>query len=142
MLINLRHSLNFNRYILTLSDYFSKRVEEIPIPTKEACEVSKALYKVIIRLCTHMSVMHYFVFKQIFIRMGLPEILTTDNGTKFKNQLNAEMAKRLNIKHNSITPYHPQACMHLYSIVSFLSCSRMDWMKGLIRRYVNACQSS
>ena len=120
MLINLRHSLNFNRYILTLSDYFSNWVEAIPIPTKEACEVSKALYKVIISLCTHIPVMHYFVFKQIFMRMGLPEILTIDNGTEFKNQLKTEMAKRLNIKQNFITPYHPQVCMHMYSIVSFI----------------------
>ncbi|KAL5467262.1 hypothetical protein EMCRGX_G031465 [Ephydatia muelleri] len=70
--------------VLTLSDYFSKWVEAIPIPKKEACEVSKALYK-------------------IFMRMGLPEILTTDNGTEFKNQLNVEMGKRLNIKQNFIT---------------------------------------
>ena len=86
-----------------MSDYFSKWVEAIPIPKKEACEVSKALYKVIISLCTHIPVMHYFVFKQIFMRMGLPEILTTDNGTEFKNQLNVEMGKRLNIKQNFIT---------------------------------------
>lgn len=43
--------------------------------------------------------MHDFVFEQIFMRMGLPGVVTTDNGNECKNQLNAEMAKRLNINY-------------------------------------------
>ena len=37
----------FVRYILTLSDYFSKWVEAVPTPSKEAHQVANALYKVI-----------------------------------------------------------------------------------------------
>lgn len=34
-----------NRYILTLSDYFTKWVEAVPLPSKEATEVASTLFK-------------------------------------------------------------------------------------------------
>ena len=34
------------RYILTLSDHFSKWVEAVAVPTKEAYQVASAVYKV------------------------------------------------------------------------------------------------
>ena len=37
-----------NRYILTLSDYFSKWVEAVALPTKQAPGVANALFKVYI----------------------------------------------------------------------------------------------
>eukprot|EP00731_Ephydatia_muelleri_P013482 Em0007g792a len=78
------------RYILTLSDQFSKWVEAVAVPTKEAHRVASALYK-------------------IFMRMGLPDVLTTDNGSEFRNKLNTAMLKKLGIRHSFITPYHPQS---------------------------------
>lgn len=36
-----------NRYILTLSDYFTKFVEAIPLPDKSAIGVAEALFKVL-----------------------------------------------------------------------------------------------
>ena len=42
------------------------------------------------------------------MKMGLPAVITTDQGSEFKNQLNDEMMKILNIKHHLITAYHPQ----------------------------------
>ena len=42
------------------------------------------------------------------MRMGLPSILTTDNGSEFRNKLNSAMMKQLGIRHSLITPYHPQ----------------------------------
>ena len=37
-----------NRYILTLSDYFTKFVEAVPLPDKSAPGVARALFKVFI----------------------------------------------------------------------------------------------
>ena len=37
--------------------------------------------------------------------MGLPAVITTDQGSECKNQLNDEM---MNIRHHLITAYHPQ----------------------------------
>ncbi|KAL5506327.1 hypothetical protein EMCRGX_G007945 [Ephydatia muelleri] len=85
-------STSGNRYILTLSDQFSKWVEAVAVPTKEAHRVASALYK-------------------IFMRMGLPNVLTTDNGSEFRNKLNAAMLKKLGIRHSFITPYHPQSML-------------------------------
>eukprot|EP00731_Ephydatia_muelleri_P013136 Em0007g446a len=82
-------STSGNRYILTSSDQFSKWVEAVAVPTKEAHRVASALYK-------------------IFMQMGLPNVLTTDNGSEFRNKLNAAMLKKLGIRHSFITPYHPQ----------------------------------
>eukprot|EP00731_Ephydatia_muelleri_P011773 Em0006g667a len=45
----------------------------------------------------------------IFMRMGIPRVLTTDNGTEFKNQLDTHLAEALGIKRIFTTPYHPQA---------------------------------
>ena len=40
-------STNGNRFVLTISDYFTKWVEAIPLPTKCALGVAKALFKVL-----------------------------------------------------------------------------------------------
>lgn len=41
--------------------------------------------------------------------MGLPAVITTDQGKKFHNQFNAEMMDVFGIEHRMTTPYHPQA---------------------------------
>ncbi|KAL5515867.1 hypothetical protein EMCRGX_G001108 [Ephydatia muelleri] len=79
-----------NSYILILCDYFTKWVEAVALPTKEASGIASSLFK-------------------IFMKMGLPAVITTDQGSEFKNQLNDEMMKILNIKHHLITAYHPQS---------------------------------
>jgi len=42
------------------------------------------------------------------MRMGLPRLLTTDQGTEFKNAIDKQMMKLLGIKRIFTTPYHPQ----------------------------------
>ena len=43
-------SSNGNRFILTLSDYFSKWAEAVPLPTKEVTGVAESLMKVCMKL--------------------------------------------------------------------------------------------
>eukprot|EP00731_Ephydatia_muelleri_P002800 Em0001g2800a len=78
-----------NRYILTISDYFSKFVEAVPLPSKNADGVSNVLFK-------------------IFMRMRIPKVLTSDNGSEFRNDLEMRLAKALGVKRIYTTPYHPQ----------------------------------
>ena len=40
--------------------------------------------------------------------MGIPRILTSDNGREFKNKLDDEFASQFGIKRIFTTPYHPQ----------------------------------
>ena len=42
------------------------------------------------------------------MRMGLPQVLTSDNGGEFVNKLNDELMKVLGIRHHLTTAYHPQ----------------------------------
>ena len=44
------------------------------------------------------------------MRMGLPCVLLSDNGSEFCNELNNQLAKMLGIKRRLTTPYHPQVC--------------------------------
>ena len=41
--------------------------------------------------------------------MGLPAVITTDQGTEFKNKVNDELMNAFNIDHRLTTAYHPQA---------------------------------
>ena len=41
-------SSSVNMFILTLSDYFTKWVEAVPLPSKEAPGVANVLYKVVV----------------------------------------------------------------------------------------------
>ena len=40
--------------------------------------------------------------------MGLPSVITTDQGTEFRNQVNDKLMKTFDIKHHLTTAYHPQ----------------------------------
>eukprot|EP00731_Ephydatia_muelleri_P025646 Em0017g729a len=79
-----------SRYILTISDYFTKWVEVVPTVNKMASTVASSLFK-------------------IFMRMGLPRVLLSDNGSEFCNALNDQLSEILGIKRRLTTPYHPQA---------------------------------
>ena len=41
--------------------------------------------------------------------MGLPSVITTDQGKEFHNRLDTELMETFNIDHRLTTPYHPQA---------------------------------
>ncbi|KAL5493888.1 hypothetical protein EMCRGX_G015123 [Ephydatia muelleri] len=77
---------SLNRYIL---NYISKFAEVVPLSSKNADGASAALCK-------------------IFMRMGIPRVLTSDNGGEFRNELDGQLAKALGIKRIFTTPYHPQ----------------------------------
>lgn len=55
--------------------------------------------------------MWYYIvlIMQLFFIVGLPEVITTDQGTEFRNNLNKELTVSFGIKHRLTTAYHPQA---------------------------------
>eukprot|EP00731_Ephydatia_muelleri_P007928 Em0004g266a len=85
-----------NRFIITLSDYYTKWVDAVPLPSKHATGVAASLLK-------------------SFMRMGLPKLLTTDQGKEFRNNLDKQMTELLGVKRQFTTPYHPQHASSLYS---------------------------
>ena len=45
------------------------------------------------------------------MRIGFPQLLKTDQGTEFKNEIDKQMMKLLGIKRIFTTPYHPQVSL-------------------------------
>ena len=46
---------------------------------------------------------------EIFSRMGIPNEILTDQGSKFMSSLMCQLCKLLGIKKINTSPYHPQA---------------------------------
>ena len=48
------------------------------------------------------------MFLQLFMKFGIPKVITTDQGSEFNNKLDSELMTLLNVDHRLTTPYHPQ----------------------------------
>lgn len=72
--------------------------------------------------------------------MGLPKILTTDQGSEFKNSLNTQLMKNLGVKHHLVTPYHPQ--VKIFSDLNFITYNNLLNVKanGLDERFNQTLQ--
>ena len=79
------------RYILTITDAFTKYVELVALPNKEAKTVCEAL------------------FNRWICRYSVPLEIITDQGGEFCNDLSAELFKLLQITHHHTSSRHP-AC--------------------------------
>ena len=70
-----------NRYLLVLSDYFTKWVEAYAIPNQE----------------------------EFVCRFGVPLSVHTDQGKQFESALFQELCDMLDINKSRTTPFHPQS---------------------------------
>lgn len=82
---------NGYKYVLTIIDVLTRYLITVPLRSKEAREVAKALYVNVI--CIH----------------GVPQTLVTDQGSEFVNSVMQEIASELLMRHAKITAYHPSA---------------------------------
>lgn len=80
-----------NKYVLCLTDYFTKFVTALPLPTCSAQDTAEAIFK------------HYICI------FGIPKAIITDQGTSFKNQLLSSFSELFGYHHILCTPYHPQS---------------------------------
>ena len=79
-----------NKYILAITDYFTKYVITVPLSTITAADVAKA-----------------FIEKWV-LRFRAPDTLHIDQVTNFCSELLTEMCTLLNIERSRTSPYHPQ----------------------------------
>ena len=80
-----------NKYILVITDCFTKFTEAFPLKDMEATTVANKL-----------------VFEFIS-RYGVPDEIQSDQGRQFESQVFQEMCKLLGINKTRSSPYHPQA---------------------------------
>ena len=109
-----------NRYILVISDYFTKWVVAFPIPDQRAETVAKCLVDGVIS------------------RFGVPSYIHSDQGRQFESELYEEVCFLLDIKNTRTTTYihkvmewlkgSTQLWRHYY--VRLLTKNILTWMKG------------
>ena len=80
-----------NKYILVVSDYFTKWTESFAMPNQEAETVAD------------------IVVREFVSRFGVPRQLHTDQGRNFESRLFQEMCRILEIDKTRTTPLRPQS---------------------------------
>ena len=107
-----------NKYVVTLTDYFSKWAEAAPLPSKHAEGVARFIYSVSIHMSEEVNTDNYnnniLCFLQVICRFGSPETLITDQGREFVNELSAELYTITNTDHRITSAYHPQVIYPRY----------------------------
>jgi IS30 family transposase len=78
------------RYIVMAVDHFTKWVEIRALESNDAQSIAS------------------FFYEDVICRHGVPEILTTDQGTEFINEFMAILTRSYHIHHIKTTAYHPQ----------------------------------
>ena len=86
----LHTSGNLKKYVLCITDAFTKYVDFVALPNKEAPTVTQG------------------IFERWFCRFGMPLDLVTDQGKEFCSQLSEDLLKLMQVSHLKTTAYHPQ----------------------------------
>jgi hypothetical protein len=108
-----------NRYVMVVTDAFTKMVQAYPIPEKTAPIVAAKLLS------------HMYTF-------GIPRQIHSDQGSEFCNQLQNILWDDLNINHTVTSPYHPQCnasveqfnktmAQYIASAIIDAKASTLDW---------------
>jgi hypothetical protein len=117
----MKTSAKESKFLLCMTDAFSKYTEVIAIPNKEATTVANAIF-------THW-----------ICRFGCPTIIHSDNGKEFINKLTKELWTLLDIKQTHTSPSHPQcnAQVEVFNkhvakyLQKFVSQTTLDWERLL-----------
>ena len=80
-----------NRWILVLTDHFTRWQDALALPDATAPVVAHALDE------------------RVFCYLGLPEQIHSDQGAQFESQLLSELCRLWGVDKTRTTPYHPQA---------------------------------
>ena len=106
-----------NRYILVVTDYFTKWVEVFPVPNQTAVT------------CAHI------ILNEVICRYGCPLALHSDQGRNFNGEIFQELCETLEIKKTRTSPRNPKCNgqverfnRSLISMIkSYLQGEQTDW---------------
>ena len=79
-----------SKYVLVISDYFTRWPEAIPMPNMTADTFARTL------------------FDNVIYRFGCPDVIHSDQGSQFMSALFKQLYKLLDIDQSRTTSYHPQ----------------------------------
>ena len=109
-----------NKYVLVISDHFSKYTEAYPLKDQTAESVARVLVR------------------EWFVKKGPPEELHSDMGANFESKLIEELCRLYDIDKTRTSPYHPQGDGQverfnktLMSIVKGLMEKHKEWDEAL-----------
>ena len=113
----LKASGSQKKYVLCVTDAFTKYVELVAIPNKEAPTVAQA------------------IFERWFCRFGMPLELVTDQGKEFCSELSEDLFRHMQVSHLKTTAYHPQCNSQAEVanktiakyLASFVDETTLDW---------------
>ena len=105
------------KYVMVITDAFTKYVELVALPSKEASVVSKAIYETWIT------------------RYSTPKEIVTDGGKEFCNKILDGLCDELKLLHKQTSPYHPEcnAAVEVFNrtmrqfLQSAISAPYLDW---------------
>lgn len=108
-----------NRYIVVVSDYFSKWTEAFPVPNIESETIARVLVD------------------RFICRFGVPRQIHSDQGRQFESRLFQDLCDLLGIDKTRTTPYHPQSDGQverfnrtlIAMLASYVSTNQKDWDK-------------
>ena len=84
-------SVGGHGYIIVAVDYFTKWAEAMPILSEDGHTAAQ------------------FLFNHVISRFEVPQAIVTDHGKHFRNHMMTELTTQLSLRHDSSTPYYPQA---------------------------------
>ena len=87
----LNTSIRGYKFILTAIDVLTRYLVAIPLKSKSASEVANRFTS------------------ELICKFGVPEIVITDQGTEFINQVMQQVAKKMGMTHHKTTAYHPSS---------------------------------
>ena len=83
------------------------------------------------------------VFRDVFARFGIPEVLVSDNGPQFVSEEMARFLLSMGVEHMYSAPYHPQSNGEAErSVQTFNSCSHEIYERGrrnIVSEVSNTC---
>jgi hypothetical protein len=80
----------YKKFLLCITDAFTKCAVVKSISNKDAEMLADSIYK------------------EWFLKFGIPAQIHTDGGKEFVNKLSAELFQLLNVSHTKTSPAHPQ----------------------------------
>lgn len=105
-----------NKYILVVTDSFTKFVEAYALPNQESETVASVLTK------------------EFISRFGVPAYMHSDQGRQFESNLFAEVCILLGIQKTRTTPFHPQSdgqsernIKTLTRMIAMVTADQEDW---------------